>query len=225
MRTAINFIEAVAVSTPAIPEPCIVVAIPTALTFPFSIVFAGNIGAAQSMETILGAAEKLRSISKIRFFIVGCGSQKAWLEKEIIKRRLANVSLTGRLPHTEMPKIFTAASALLVTLKDSPIFTVTVPSKIQAYLAAGKPVIASLNGEGARIIEEAGAGFSCPSQDSNALAMTVLRIYKLSVEEQAKMGESGRRYFKAHFNFRSLVTELKEHFKAVNGFWERNKAR
>ena len=191
----------------------------------FSIVFAGNIGAAQSMETILGAAEKLRSITRIRFFIVGSGSQKGWLEKEIIKRKLDNVLLTGRLPHTEMPKIFTAASALLVTLKNSPIFTVTVPSKIQAYLAAGKPVIASMNGEGARIIEESGAGLSCPAEDSIALAKTVLRIYKLSAGEKNKLGEKGLRYFKAHFNFPSLVAELKDHFKATRGVWERNKAK
>lgn len=191
----------------------------------FSIVFAGNIGAAQSMETILGAAEKLGSITNIRFFIVGSGSQKGWLEKEIIKRKLDNVSLTGRLPHSEMPKIFAAASALLVTLRDSPIFTVTVPSKIQAYLAAGKPVIASMNGEGARIIEEAGAGFSCPAEDSNALAEAVLRIYNLSAEKQINLGESGLRYFKAHFNFSPLVAELKNHFIATRDFWERNKAK
>jgi glycosyltransferase involved in cell wall biosynthesis len=191
----------------------------------FSIVFAGNIGAAQSMETILGAAEKLRSFQKIKIFIVGSGSQKGWLEKEMIKRKLDNVRSTGRLPHTEMPEIFAAASVLLVTLKNSPIFTFTVPSKVQAYLAAGKPVIASMNGEGARIIEAAGAGFSCPAEDSNALAKTILSIYNLSAEEQIKPGERGLRYFKDHFNFTSLVAELIDHFKATRAVWERNKAK
>lgn len=179
----------------------------------FSVVFAGNIGAAQSMETILAAAERLGPHSDIRFFVVGSGSREAWLRQEIVCRRLGNVLLPGRLPPADMPAVFAAASALLVTLGDAPALALTIPSKLQAYLAAGRPVIASLNGEGARIIREAQAGFACPAEDGEGLAATVLRLYGLTPEERSRLGENGRRYFSEHFEPKRRVRELIEHFK------------
>lgn len=125
----------------------------------FSVVFAGNLGRAQSLETILSAAECLRQEKEIRLFIIGSGSREDSLAKEIERRKLANVVLTGRLPHSEMPAVFDAASALLLTLADSPALALTIPSKLQAYLAAGKPVIACLNGVSARIVSDAEAPF------------------------------------------------------------------
>lgn len=88
----------------------------------------------------------------MRFFLIGSGSQSGWLVAEIERRGLANVILPGRFPLASMTAIYATASALLVSLRDEPIFALTVPSKVQGYLAASKPIIASLNGEGARII-------------------------------------------------------------------------
>lgn len=179
----------------------------------FSVVFAGNIGAAQSMETVLTAAERLGPHSDIRFFVVGSGSREAWLRQEIVYRRLGNVLLPGRLPPADMPAVFAAASALLVTLGDAPALALTIPSKLQAYLAAGRPVIASLNGEGARIVREAQAGFACPAENGEGLAAAVLRLYGLTPEERSRLGENGRRYFSEHFEPKRRVRELIEHFK------------
>ncbi len=179
----------------------------------FSVVFAGNVGAAQSMETILAAAERLGPHSDIRFFVVGSGSREAWLRQEIVYRRLNNILLPGRLPPADMPAVFAAASALLVTLGDAPALALTIPSKLQAYLAAGRPVIASLNGEGARIIREAQAGFACPAEDGEGLAAAVLRLYGLTPDERSRLGENGRRYFSEHFEPKRRVRELIEHFK------------
>ncbi|MCF6178561.1 MAG: glycosyltransferase family 4 protein [Geopsychrobacter sp.] len=178
----------------------------------FSVVFTGNIGKAQSMETILQAAEDLATQSDIRFYIVGGGSQAEWLKQEIRCRHLNNVLMTGHLPLTAMPEIFAAASALLVTLGDSPVLAAVIPSKLQAYLAAGKPVIASLNGEGARIVLEAGAGFSCPAENGTALADKVRRLYALSPEERLRLGKNGREYFDAHFDPKKQVHKLIDHF-------------
>jgi glycosyltransferase involved in cell wall biosynthesis len=178
----------------------------------FSVVFAGNIGKAQSMETIVKAAECLRSHVDIKFFIVGGGSEEAWLREEIRRRNLPNVILIGRLAIDAMPAIYDAASALLVTLGDSPALAATIPSKLQAYLAAGKPVIASMNGEGARVISDAEAGIACPAKDFEALAAAVLRLQSLAPEERSRLGANGRRYFSEQFNSAKWVRELVEHF-------------
>lgn len=182
----------------------------------FSIVFAGNLGAAQSLETILSAAECLKARTEIRFFIIGGGSREVWLAQEVERRKLANVIMTERLPPTQMPAIFAAASALLVTLADSPAFALTIPSKLQAYLAAGKPVIASVNGESARIVKVAEAGFTCPAEDAEALAAAVLRLYGLAPNERNRLGSNGRRYFDEHFEPSKRLRELVEHFQKIS---------
>ncbi|WP_082794332.1 glycosyltransferase family 4 protein [Thauera humireducens] len=182
----------------------------------FSLVFAGNLGAAQSLETILLAAEYLKDQPDIRFFIIGTGSRGAWLTQEVVRRKLANVVLTGRMPYAEMPAVFAAASALLVTLADSPALALTIPSKLQAYLAAGRPVIASLNGEGANIVKESEAGFTCPAGDAEALAAAVLKLYGLAPSERNRMGSNGRRYFDKHFDPSKRLRELIELFQSLS---------
>lgn len=182
----------------------------------FSVVFAGNIGKAQSLETILSAAESLRTRKEIRVFIIGSGSREAWLANELDRRKLTNVVLTGKLPHAEMPAIFDAASALLVTLADSPALALTIPSKLQAYLAAGRPVIASLNGEGARIVRDAEAGFTCPAGDAEALAAAVLQLYGLAPSERSRLGSNGRRYFEEHFEPSKRLDVLIELFQGLS---------
>ena len=181
----------------------------------FNVVFAGNFGTAQALETVIDAAERLQGHSEIRFVLVGSGSRSNWLRHQLDARRLHNVSLAGRYAPACMPSILAQASALLVTLVRSPIMSQTVPSKIQAYLAAGRPVIASLDGEGARVIAEAGAGIACPAEDPAALAEAVLKIYGLAAQEQARLGASGMAYYRAHFQPKVLASQLESRFRAL----------
>jgi glycosyltransferase involved in cell wall biosynthesis len=174
----------------------------------FVILFAGNIGAAQAVEVILDAAIRLRACPDIRFVIVGNGSRREWMIDEIRRHDLRNVELPGSYPVEAMPILMAKASVLLATLADTEIFRQTVPSKIQAYLAAGRPVIACLNGEGARIIEDAGAGLSCPAEDGERLAECILRLYGMPGHELKALGESGRRYFLNFFSHEKLVDQL-----------------
>lgn len=179
----------------------------------FSIVFAGNLGTAQSLDTIIGAAEVLQQQAlPIRFFLIGSGSLSEWLSEEIGRRALHNVVLPGRFPPEAMSGLYSAAEVLLVSLRDEPIFAFTIPSKIQGYLAAGKPVIASLNGEGARVVVEAGAGLACPAADAQSLAQAVLKLYRLSADARREMGENARRYALNHFSLDHLTTELVAQF-------------
>ena len=182
----------------------------------FKVMFAGNIGAAQDFETIICAAEKLHSHKDIHWVIVGDGRMRAWSEAEVKKRGLSNnVHFLGRYPLEAMPSFFSHADALLVTLKKEPIFALTIPSKIQSYLACGRPVIAALDGEGANVIEEAGAGFTCPGGTPDVLAQTVLKMYKTSKHEREKMGENGREYYKTNFDRDMLIDKLEGWMKKL----------
>lgn len=181
----------------------------------FPVVFAGNIGTAQVVDVIVEAASLLSAYSDIRFVMLGGGSRREWLLQQVQARGLTNVYIPGRYPVEEMPGILKKASALLVTLADEPIFSVTVPGRIQTYLAAGRPILASLNGEGARLVIEAEAGLASPAEDPRALADAVLQLFRMAPAEREKMGMNGRRYFSEHFDRELLVDQLLDHFRSV----------
>lgn len=176
----------------------------------FCVMFAGNIGIAQSIETVVEAAELLRQHSNLKFVLVGSGSRLEWVKERKNQLGLDNVVLAGRFPMEAMPQIFEHSSALLVSLKDEEIFSYTIPSKVQAYLAAGKPIIASLRGEGARVIEEAGAGKACEPESARSLADSILSLMSLSPSEREQMGSAGQRYFNEHFNMDRQAERLVE---------------
>jgi len=175
----------------------------------FRILFAGNLGSAQSLETIIAAAEIVRDRPDIHWIIVGDGLMRDTLAQQIRQRGLdATVALVGRQPPTAMPRYFAAADALLVTLRADPVFALTIPSKIQSYLAAGKPIIGALDGEGARIIDESGAGCTCAAGDAAGLAALALRLAATPDAERASMGHLGVAYFGNHFERKRLLDRL-----------------
>lgn len=175
----------------------------------FCVTFAGNIGAAQDFGTILNAAELLKNHRDINWVIIGDGRMFTWVKSQVIERNLTQtVHLLGRYPVETMPRFFSLADVLLVTLRKEPIFELTIPSKIQSYLACAKPIVAALDGEGSRIIEEAGAGLICPSENPKALADTVLELYNMPQAKLQTMGKHGRTYFNAHFENNMLLDRL-----------------
>jgi glycosyltransferase involved in cell wall biosynthesis len=181
----------------------------------FSIVFAGNIGTAQSCEVIIEAAKLLQSVHSIKFYLVGSGSMADSVSENIVDSRLKNVAMTGQVPAEDMSVIFASSSVLLLTLRDEPALSSTIPSKLQSYLAAGKPVIACCNGEAASVVATANAGLACPAGDASALADAVLKLFQMPPEERVRLGENGRVHFEAHYRLQSRVTELVTHFDAV----------
>jgi glycosyltransferase involved in cell wall biosynthesis len=171
--------------------------------------FAGNLGRVQSLDTILDAATLARDDDELRWVFVGDGSRRNWLEQEVVKRGLQEkVFLLGRRPASEMPAFFAKAGAMLVSLQRDETMSLTVPAKIQAYLAAARPIVASMDGEGARIIEESGAGFVAPAGDAPGLAQAVLRMKSLHPAQRAAMGEQGRTYSDAHFARERCLDEV-----------------
>ena len=175
----------------------------------FNVMFAGNIGDAQDFPAILDAAELLRDRADVRWLIVGDGRAADWVRTEIGRRNLAErVYLLGRHPLARMPEFFRAASALLVTLKRDPVFALTVPGKVQTYLASGIPLIGMLDGAGAQVIDDAQAGLTCAAGNSRALATHIAAMADLSPERRAEMGANGLAYTTREFDRAELLSRL-----------------
>lgn len=174
----------------------------------FSVMFAGNIGDAQDFPAILAAAESLKSHA-IRWLIVGDGRMASWVAEEIKNRGLHDqVLMFGRFPSERMPSFFKHADALLVSLKDEPIFSMTIPSKLQTYLSAGIPVLAMLNGEGSDVVRDSGSGITCGAGDHEGLAKAVLQLSQATPEQRLEMGRKGCELSQREFDRDTLISRL-----------------
>lgn len=181
----------------------------------FTIVFAGNLGEAQDFPAILEAAALLNGKAAVRWVIVGDGRMSEWLSIQVRERGLANVHLLGRHPLEAMPGLFAVADALLVSLKTNDVFEKTIPGKVQAYLASGRPLLGMINGEAARVIRESGAGLACNSSDAQGLAEIVSALAEMPRDVRQQMGESGRRYYLEHYSKPKLMERLEALFRTA----------
>ncbi|MBU1003177.1 MAG: glycosyltransferase family 4 protein [Proteobacteria bacterium] len=174
------------------------------------IVYAGNIGVAQDFPTIIGAAEIVaKLLPRVRWIVAGDGRMGSWVRDEVARRGLnEQFKFLGQRPSVEMPELFSTADALLVTLRPAPIFAQTIPGKVQSYLAAGKPILAMLDGEGSRVIDESGGGLTCMAGDAPAMAQIVARLAAMSGLERQAMGEKGRDYAYREFGREMLFDRL-----------------
>ncbi len=179
----------------------------------FTVVFAGNLGEAQDLPAVLDAAEELRDKVVMRWVIVGDGRMSEWLSQQVHSRGLNNVLLLGRHPLEEMPGLFASADALLVSLKTNDVFEKTIPGKVQAYLASGRPLLGMINGEAARVIDDSGAGFTCASGDASGLASITLALAKTDAVKLKAMGQSGRQYYLSNYSKPLLLSRLEDLFR------------
>lgn len=167
----------------------------------FNVVFAGNMGRAQALDTVLDAAEELRG-EAARFVMIGGGVEEERLQQSARERGQTNVDFLPRRPPSEIGEILALADALLIHLKDDPLFAITIPGKTQANLRAGKPLLMGVRGDAAALVREAGAGLTFPPQDAAALAAAVRELMALSPDERRQMGERGARYYEEHLALR-----------------------
>ena len=175
----------------------------------FNVMFAGNIGAAQDFPSILTAVQNLKQHSHIKWHIVGDGRMGQWVNSFVQEHGLQeNIALYGRYPLERMPSFFKHADALLVSLKDDPIFAMTIPGKLQTYLSAGIPVIAMLNGEGADLIKNSGAGLTCAAGDADGLTRAVLHMAEMPETARRVMGERGKEVMAREFDRTRLINAL-----------------
>ena len=167
----------------------------------FKVFFAGNIGESQDFESIVKAIKLVSQIeNSIKFVIVGDGRKRTWLEQEIIKQHLQNtVFLLGKYPVEEMPHFFVHADLMLLTLKAEPVFSLTIPSKIQSYMAFGRPVVGMLDGIGASLIQKANCGYSCPAGRYNQLSTLILKMYQHEPSYRNEFAINATIYYKQNF--------------------------
>lgn len=182
----------------------------------FKIMFAGNLGEAQSLETIVAAADMLKDEADIHWVMIGDGRRRDWMQEEVKRLGLGDqVHFPGSFAAKAMPDFFAHADALLVTLKSDEVFAQTIPSKVQSYMACGRPIMAALNGEGARIIREAGAGLAVAAGDSEGLAEAVREMYRMPETERQAMGKKGRGYYDVYFERDMLIAQLEQWMQEV----------
>jgi glycosyltransferase involved in cell wall biosynthesis len=178
----------------------------------FNIMFAGNIGDSQDFDSILEAA-KLTKDQKINWLIVGDGRKLSWLKSEIQKNLLNNVYLLGRYPLKKMPSLFKIADAMLVSLKDSPTFSLTVPAKVQAYMASSKIILGMFNGEGQDLINMNNCGLAVDAGDYIGLCANINRIKSMNESQKNIMENNSKNYYLENFSKKNLFDFLETDFK------------
>lgn len=175
----------------------------------FTVTFAGNIGKAQSVDTIIEAANLAKENTNIKWQILGDGSEFENIKSLVNKYNLhESVKLLGRKPASDMPKYFSSSDALIVTLKNEDILRVTLPAKVQSYMASGKPILAAINGEGNRIIKDSNCGLVGEAEDHIKLYENVIKLFNMSEEERNILGNNGKEYFKNNFTREKLLNQL-----------------
>ena len=181
----------------------------------FKVVFAGNLGKAQSLDTIIGLSKKLLKHKKIKIILFGDGSEYEYILQKKKIENLDNLFLMGSYPIEKMPFIFSKADVLLATLSDRECFSNTLPNKIQAYMTAKRPIVVSMNGEGSRIIKESKSGFAAPAENVPLLVDAILRVYNMKIKERNKLSENSFKYFKDYFYHPRLMDKLDKELKML----------
>ena len=183
------------------------------MTERFNVVFAGTMGRAQALDAVLDAAEILADrLPQVQFVFIGGGIELDNLKHKAETMQLSSVLFLPRRPAVELGPVLCMADALLVHLKDDPLFEITLPSKTQSYLAVGRPIIMAVRGDAAHLVERAGAGVVCQPEDSASIANAVERVVMMSELQRERMGKSGADFYQQELSLRVGVQKFEEIF-------------
>jgi glycosyltransferase involved in cell wall biosynthesis len=180
----------------------------------FNIIFAGNINPAQCFDVITAAAKIVheKGPTNIRYIIIGDGMSKKWLESEVDRLGLGEQFVfEGLKPVNDIPKYQSIADATIVALSKSPLFEYGIPAKVYSYMPAGKPIIASMDGEGKRLINDmAKCGVCVDSGDIKGLANAILHVSTLPTKKRDALGFNGKKYYFKHFEREHNLDRLEQ---------------
>lgn len=183
-----------------------------------NLTFAGNIGTAQSLDTVLKAAQLVQKDEtygdKIRFNIVGDGSDLERLKELSGQLQLRNVVFHGRVSSAEVVDYYARADAMLLTLTRDEFISLTLPGKLQAYLAAGKPVLAAADGEISHVMSETGCGYCVPAEDHQGLAGIILKF--AGQKDHETLSRNARSYYHENFEKHRVIAQLEQHLKEMS---------
>lgn len=186
-------------------EPMIIPALPDG----FKVMFAGNVGEAQDFTNIIKAAVLTSNHKDIKWIIVGDGRKFEWVKEQVIFNKLEDtVILLGRYPIETMNIFFKQADVMLVSLKNEPIFALTAPAKIQAYMSAKKAIVSMLEGEGANLIKEADCGYCVPAENAKELADLIIKLSHTDKSDIINKGNNGYVYYQNNFDKKICISKL-----------------
>lgn len=182
------------------------------------VLFAGNIGRAQALDSVIEAAARLAESGHERaasFLFLGSGLALDELKAQTQGAGLRNVTFLGRVPPSEVGGYFAAADCLLVHLRDDPLFAITIPSKTQAYLLAGKPILMAVKGEASRLIETASAGITARPQDPSSIAEACLELARMPEAQRDELGAAGRAFYLRELSMDAGLAKFNAVFQAA----------
>jgi colanic acid biosynthesis glycosyl transferase WcaI len=183
----------------------------------FVVLFAGTMGIAQGLDTVLDCARIcIEDLPNVQFVFVGGGVDRPRLENRANAMALSNVTFLPPQPVQSMGKILSSADALIVHLKDDPLFSITIPSKTQAYLYVGKPIIMAVRGDAADLINASGAGIVCDPETPGEMAKSIEQLYSMSIEKRNDMGNLGRDYYKKYLSLSSGIDKFERLMAAIS---------
>ena len=182
-----------------------------------SIVYAGNLGDHQSLDTVIEAANAVKRLENLRVTIVGSGVAEKKLRELARSLDAHNVTFKGRVAPEEMGKIYAESDFQIVSLKDLKIFDGTIPSKLQASLFHGIPVITTVRGDVKKLVQANGIGFACDPEDVEQLAGAFRQAAALEPEQRARMGKVAKDYYDRSMSIDSGVTQIEEILQSVAG--------
>ena len=179
----------------------------------FVVMFAGNIGEAQDFPSVINAAIRLKQYRDIHWVILGSGRKETWLKEAIIRNNLEeNFHLLGQFPIEKVPEFYSYADVLFISLKREDIFALTVPAKLQTYLASGKPILTMLDGEASSIVKESKSGLNAESGDSKLFADNILKMKQMTSSDLKQFGNNGFDYYKEYFKSDVLIDRAEKIF-------------
>jgi len=182
----------------------------------FNVVFAGTMGKAQALDSVLNAAQLLdKRVQNIQFVFVGGGIDAVRLQQRAKEMQLRNVLFLPQRSISEIGSILNLADILLVHLKKDPLFKITIPSKIQAYMAVGRPILVGGGGDSASLVEKAGAGISCPPEDPQGMADAVEKLFTMPLEKLAEMGNNGKKVYESELSLSVGVRKFERIFNLI----------
>lgn len=183
----------------------------------FNVVFAGTMGKAQALDAVLDAAAIVAaSVPQAQFVFVGGGIDVERLKEKKELAELENVLFLPRRPMTEIGAVLSIADVLLVHLKDDPLFEITLPSKIQAYLAVGRPILVGVRGNAAELVENAHAGLACVPEDAESIAKAVIKFAEMAPDEREEMGQNGVKFYREELSLSVGVRKFEALFESVS---------
>lgn len=181
----------------------------------FVVMYAGNIGFAQSPKTIVEAANVTKGNTRIHYVFVGDGTLRRECEEYCVDNNLVNVHFVGRKPQDEMPKLIAESDAMFITLKNQSNYNLTLPGRTQAFMACGKPVVCCANGETARVIKKAGCGLIAEADNANELAKIIIEFSEMSNDDLTQMGTNGLNYSKKYYDMNTVFQNIENTLERI----------